>query len=77
MWVQLQSASCSGELFYMEHTGELPTVEEICVLENRLGCVSGGATLESGILAFSCETLTKLTETGRSSSKPALTWSRH
>lgn len=83
----------SGELFYMEHTGELPTTEEICVPENRLGHVSGGATLEyapsyytavddlgvisktivteeeaklkSGILTFSGETLTRLTETGR------------
>ena len=36
----------SGELFYMEHTGDLPTTEEICVPENRLGHVSGGATLE-------------------------------
>ena len=83
----------SGEMFIMEFTGELPTTEEICVPENRLGHVSGGATLEyapsyytavddlgvvsktivteeeatlkSGILTFSGETLTRLTETGR------------
>jgi len=36
----------SGELFVMEFTGELPSTDEICIPENRLGHVSGGATLE-------------------------------
>ena len=36
----------SGEMFILEFTGELPTTEEICVPGNRLGHVSGGATLE-------------------------------
>ena len=36
----------SGEMFIMEFTGELPTTEDICQPENRLGHVSGGATLE-------------------------------
>ena len=36
----------SGELFVMEYTGTLPTTDEICLPENRLGHISGGATLE-------------------------------
>ena len=36
----------SGEMFILEFTGELPTTEDICQSENRLGHVSGGATLE-------------------------------
>lgn len=36
----------SGELFVMEYKGTLPTTDDICVPENRLGHVSGGATLE-------------------------------
>ena len=36
----------SGEMFVMEFTGTLPTTDEICLPENRLGHVSGGATLE-------------------------------
>ena len=83
----------SGELFFMEYTGTIPSTEEICKPENRLGHISGGATLEykpsyyvakddlgvvsktimteeeatlkSGILTFTGETLTRLVETGR------------
>ena len=36
----------SGELFLMPFTGTLPTTDEICLPENRLGHISGGATLE-------------------------------
>lgn len=36
----------SGELFVMDFTGSLPSTDEICIPENRLGHVSGGATLE-------------------------------
>lgn len=36
----------SGELFVLDFNGTLPTTDEICVPENRLGHVSGGATLE-------------------------------
>lgn len=36
----------SGELFILEFNGTLPTTDEICVPENRLGHVSGGASLE-------------------------------
>lgn len=36
----------SGELYITEFTNPLPTYDEICVEENRLGHVSGGATLE-------------------------------
>ena len=42
----------SGELFVMEFAGELPTTEEICLPENRLGHVSGGATLEYTLLTY-------------------------
>lgn len=36
----------SGELFIMPFTGDIPTTEDICKPENRLGHISGGATLE-------------------------------
>ena len=36
----------SGELFVMQYEGTLPTTDEICLPENRLGHISGGATLE-------------------------------
>ena len=36
----------SGELYCLEFAGELPSADEICTPENRLGHVSGGATLE-------------------------------
>ena len=36
----------SGELYITEFTNPLPSHDEICVEENRLGHVSGGATLE-------------------------------
>ena len=35
----------SGIPYIMEYTGEMPTVEEICVEENRLGYCKGGAEL--------------------------------
>ena len=35
----------SGIPYIMEFTGEMPTVETICVEENRLGYVKGGAEL--------------------------------
>lgn len=36
----------SGLLYLTEFNSTLPTTDEICVEENRLGYVSGGATLE-------------------------------
>lgn len=36
----------SGKLYFMEFTGEVPDKDEICQDENRLGYVSGGASLE-------------------------------
>jgi hypothetical protein len=35
----------SGEAFIMEYTGTMPDVETICVDENRLGWIQGGAEL--------------------------------
>ena len=36
----------SGELFFKEYEGTIPSTEEICKPEHRLGHISGGATLE-------------------------------
>lgn len=35
----------SGKPYIMEFTGEMPTIEEICVAENLLGHIKGGAEL--------------------------------
>lgn len=35
----------SGNIYIKEYSGELPEIDAICVEENRLGHVSGGATL--------------------------------
>lgn len=36
----------SGKLYAMEFTGQMPETNTICTEENRLGYISGGATLE-------------------------------
>lgn len=36
----------SGELFMMEFAGTMPEVDAICVEENRLGYIKGGAAIE-------------------------------
>ncbi len=36
----------SGKLYVAEYTGTVPEVATLCVEENRLGYISGGATLE-------------------------------
>lgn len=36
----------SGDLFLMEFTGTLPSIEDICIDTNFLGYIQGGATLE-------------------------------
>lgn len=36
----------SGELFMMEFAGTMPEVDAICVEENRLGHIKGGAAIE-------------------------------
>ena len=36
----------SGKLYFMEYEGTLPDVDAICVEENRLGYVKGGASIE-------------------------------
>lgn len=36
----------SGDLFLMKFTGTLPSVEDICVDDNFLGYIQGGASLE-------------------------------
>ena len=36
----------SGDLFLMEFTGALPSIEDICIDTNFLGYIQGGATLE-------------------------------
>ena len=36
----------SGHFYLVPFTDEMPTVETICVEENRLGFIKGGAALE-------------------------------
>lgn len=36
----------SGKFYVMEFTGEVPEISEICVPENQLAYIKGGATLE-------------------------------
>ena len=49
----------SGHVYYQEFTGTLPTLEDICVDDNRLGHVKGGATL-----AYTEETYTESDDLG-------------
>lgn len=35
----------SGKLYYMDYTGTLPSVEDICKEENHMGWIKGGASL--------------------------------
>ncbi|MDD2952495.1 MAG: hypothetical protein PHC95_04940 [Parabacteroides sp.] len=58
----------SGKLYYMEFTGEIPTNATIEVEANRLGYISGGATLEYKPTYYKCKddlglvSKTKITE---------------
>jgi hypothetical protein len=36
----------SGKLYYTEYTGEIPDVETLCVADNLMGYIKGGASIE-------------------------------
>ena len=50
----------SGELFTMEYDGTLPEIEKLCVSDNRLGWIKGGATL-----TYSAETYEEKDDLGK------------